>query len=240
MRSVFTSFLLLFVSIAFAQEVKQDTSFLASARAYQISVYDQYIKGQARLYNGTEYHDYLSHNDEHPYFGVDDWSNGSIIYDDESYENVSMFYDLSRDRLITEHMLSGAKIELVTDKISQFIIAGHTFVKLHRDESKVIQEGFYELLYSGKTKVYARREKLLHSQASANDIEYSFEEKTRLFIFKDGTYHSVKSKGSVLDVYKDRKQELRSALSRNKIKYRSNREAAIVRMAAEYDAQSKQ
>ncbi|HTE31920.1 MAG TPA: hypothetical protein VK666_16175, partial [Chryseolinea sp.] len=187
----------------------------------------------------TEYHDYLAHNDEHPYFGLDDWSDGSIMYDDEFYDNVQMFYDISRDRVITEHILNGAKIELITEKVSHFTINGHKFVHLIQDPSRVIVSGFHEVLYDGKTKVYARREKYLRSRAESNAIAYSFEEKNRLYIFKDGKYHAVRSKGSVWDVFTDKKQDLKPLFNKTKISFKSSREEAIVRIAEQYDALTK-
>ena len=91
-------------------------SVCRSCPNYKQSLFEKDIKEQSRLYNGTEYRDYLSQDDEHPYYGVDDWSFGDVVYDDELYHHVPVFYDLSRDRLITEHAMSGSKIELISKK----------------------------------------------------------------------------------------------------------------------------
>jgi hypothetical protein len=223
----------------FAQVSKPDTAFLTSAKLHQEKLYDEFIYGQSRLYNGSEHRDYLSKNDEHPYFGVDDWVYGYILYDDELYENVPMFYDLSRDKVISEHILNGAKLELVAEKIARFSLSGHTFVRLRKNETQMISEGFYDLLYDGATKVYVRREKLLQEKVESNNIIARFEERNRIFIFKDGIYFPVKKKGSVLDVFSDRKEDLKSFLNKNKIKFKSDRETATVRLAEFYDVQSK-
>jgi len=223
----------------FAQYAKPDTAFLTLAKQHQEKLYDQFIHGQSRLYNGSEYRDYLSKDEEHPYFGPDDWAYGDILYDDELYKNVPMFYDLSRDKVITEHILNGAKLELVSEKVMRFSLNGHTFVRLRKDESKVISDGLYDLLYDGASKVYARREKTLQEKVESNDILTRFEERNRLFILKNGTYFLVKKKGSVLEVFQDRKQELKSFLNKNKISFKTDRESAIVRAAAFYDVQNK-
>ena len=222
-----------------AQASMQDTAFVASARKNLEKRYDKFIGGQSRLYNGSEYRDYFSKNDEHPYFGVDDWSYGDILYDDERYVNVPMFYDLSRDRVITEHALNGAKLELVSDKIKRFSLEKHQFIRLTSLDAKNITEGFYEVLHDGLTKVYVRREKILMQKVESNSIIGRFEERTRIYIVKDSNYFQVKKKRAVLDVFHDQKQALKAFLSKNKISYGADRENAIARMAEYYDAQKK-
>ncbi|HTF20543.1 MAG TPA: hypothetical protein VK658_20865 [Chryseolinea sp.] len=221
---------------ALAQQARPDTLFLAAARQYQQSLYDASIRGQSRLYNGTEYRDYLAQGDENPYFGADDWQYGYVYYDDVRYDSVAMFYDLSRDQVITEHMLTGAKIELIVKKISAFEINHHPFERLYRDSSGVISEGFYERLYNGPTKVYVKRTKTLSSRASGNELIYTFDERNRVYLLKDNQYHPVRTKKSVLRVFGDKKPELKSMLKDEKIKFKTARERAIVRMAQTYDS----
>ena len=224
---------------SFAQQLPLDTTFLTSARTNQVKLYNDLIQGQTRLNNGSEYRDYLSHNEEHPYFGVDDWAYGTIIYDEETYQNVPMFYDLSRDKVISEHSLNGAKLELISEKISLFTLGPHTFVRLAADEAKTITSGFHELLYDGKTKVYVRREKSLQQKVESNDIIFNFDEKNRIYIKKDGVYYPVKTKNSVLEVFNDRKQEIRAFMKKNGRINKNDRENAIAKVAAFYDSETK-
>lgn len=224
---------------SFAQQPAPDTTFLTSAKENQVRLYTEFMHGQTRLNNGSEYRDYLSRNDEHPYFGIDDWEYGAIIYDEEIYENVPMFYDLSRDKVITEHSLNGGKLELISEKIKFFSLGKHTFVRLNADESKVISAGFYERLYDGKTKVYMKWEKSLQEKVESNNIIFNFDEKKRVYILKDGIYYPVRNKKSVLEVFKDRKQEVKAFINKNGIFERSDRENAIARVAAFYDSETK-
>lgn len=222
--------------VAVGQSAKPDTLFLAAADRYQRSLYNAAIGGQSRLYNGTEHRDYISRNDETPYFGIDDWQFGFIYYDDERYDSVAMFYDLSRDQVITEHVLTGAKIELIAQKISMFEINGHLFERLHKDSAGVITEGFHERLYDGGTNVYVRRTRILTSRPSSNEIIYSFEDKNRIYLRRNGKYFPVRSKRSVLNVLDDKRSSLRSVLKEEKIKFKKARERAIVLMARTYDS----
>lgn len=228
--------LALFIQTIDAQPNRPDTLFLAKAATYQQSLYDNTIRGQLRLYNGTEYRDYLSRDEEHPYFGIDDWQYGSVIYDDERYDSVAMFYDISRDQVVTEHRTSGSKIELIARKIAFFTISGHPFVRLNADPVGVISEGFYERLYNGKTTVFARHTKQINSRAEANTIEYFFDERTRYYIYKDNIYYPIKSKRAALRAFGTKRVELKSMLRKEKIKFRRDRQNALVKMARTHDA----
>lgn len=240
MLKIFTNCLLFFVvTSGFGQTARPDTAFLATSRNYQTSLYNKYIRGQSRLYNGTEYRDYLSHNDEHPYYGPDDWSYGYVVYDDERYDSVALFYDISRDRVITEHLLSGAKIELVTAKLMEFTLNGDHFVHLRPDKTGEIADAFYQVLYDGKSKVYARHTKTLNTRAEGNELVYTFDNKVRYYILKDGVYHSVKSKKSVLKVFEDKKQAVRSELNKSALRFKTDRAKAIAKMAERYDNESR-
>ncbi len=230
---------LMITTNAFAQPSRPDTSFLTSARVHQEALYNQLIYGQSRLYNGSEYRDFFSKDDEHPFYLIDDWSFGDIVYDEELYKNIPLFYDIFHDKVITEHLLNGSKLELISEKVERFSFSGHTFVRLRSDASNVISEGFYDVLFNGNTKVYARREKTLQHKIEANSIIDRFDERTRLFILNKGVYYPVRSKGSVLDVLADRKQEVRSFIGKNKIKFKVDRENAIARITEYYDSLNK-
>jgi hypothetical protein len=223
----------------FAQQSPLDTSFLTLAKNNQIKLHTNYIQGQTRLNNGSEYRDYLARNEEHPYFMLDDWQYGTIIYDDERYEDVPMFYDLSRDKLISEHSLNGAKLELISEKVKMFTLAKHTFVRLNADDQKVISPGFYDVLHDGQTKVYVKREKSLQQKVESNNIIFNFDQKNRVYILKDGVFYPVKNKNAAMDVFKDKKQEIKAFLKQNGAKDKNDREGAIARVAAFYDAETK-
>ena len=116
---------------------------------------------------------------------------------------------------------------------------GHLFERLREDSSGVISEGFYERLHNGNVKVYVKRTKTLTSRAAANELVYTFDERNRIYLFKDNRYYPVKSKKSVLNVLNDKKPEIRAALKSENIVFKKDREHAIVRMTQVYDSTPK-
>ena len=73
-RSVLTGLLLLSSPVCYCQVAKVDTSFLAQAKTKSIALYAATILDQSRLYNGSDYIVYIPRDEEHPYYGTDDWS----------------------------------------------------------------------------------------------------------------------------------------------------------------------
>ncbi|HEY9005134.1 hypothetical protein [Ohtaekwangia sp.] len=219
-------------SWAVAQPYKNDTAFVATASANAVKHYHETIKGQSQLYNGSDYAEYQTLREEHPYFGSNDWVFGSVHYDGYLYEDVPLLYDLMTDEILTESFSRSSTMRLIKSRVKYFTISDKKFVNLS-DSS--LHKGFYELLYNGKTKVYARHFKLLQETISQQEITHDFEEKIRYYIYKDGKYFPVRSKGSIQDVFRDQKHELNQLMSKNKIRFRKNREQYIIRMAEFYD-----
>ena len=219
------------------QLFKPDTTVLAQAKEDTKKIYFQSIRGQSRLYNGSDHIMYQSKEDEHPYFPMDDWTFGTIVYDASFYENVPLMYDISQDKVLTEHVLNGSVMELVGKKIERFTMQAQVFVRLGKDASDKINEGFYEMLYSGLSKVYAKHEKVKQEFIRDQEIFARFDAKTRYFIFKNETYFPVQSKSSVLRVFDDRKQDVKKFISKNSLSFKTNRGKAIAQIAAFYDSQ---
>ena len=142
---------------------------------------------------------------------------------------------LSPERaVITEHNRGNA-IKLVAEKVQSFKMFDHTFVRLAPDATNKIPEGFYDELYGGKLKVYAKHFKHYEETLNSNAIIPRFDDRIRYYLVKDGNFNLVKSKRSVIQILGDRKQEVQSFIRKSNIRFKSNRSQAIVRIAAFYD-----
>jgi asparagine N-glycosylation enzyme membrane subunit Stt3 len=220
-------------SNVFSQQA--DTAFVALAQKKNSDSYTRAIELQSRLYNGHDYVYYISKDDEHPYYNIDDWTFGSVVYGGELYENVAILYDLTTDQIITENR-SGATIRLNAEKIESFRLGDHIFVRLRPDHKNGISEGFYHQLYIGNLKVYAKYVKQYEEVLTNREVVPDFTQTTRYYVVKDGVFYNVKTKSGVLKVLEDRKQELRNLIRKNRIDFRSNKAAALVQISEHYDS----
>jgi hypothetical protein len=203
-----------------------------------ISVYYQSLQQQSGLYNGSEYVPYVDMLKEgHPYFDTSKMVNGSVYYDGMSYTNVPMLYDIVRDELIILHFNKVFFLQLIKSKTESFEILEHSFVHLGRDSTKKegVRDGFYDLLYNGKIKLYAKREKVIQETIPNMTIERKIYSKNRYFIFKKDHYTEVYGKKSLLNFFDDKKTMLKQSLKKQKIKFRKQRERAITAIVEQYD-----
>lgn len=212
-----------------------DVAFLAAAKQHAINRYNQALAAQARLYNGSKYRAPEHTLEEHPYFFSEDWVMGTVHYDGDVFEDVPLMYDLFQGVLVTEHYPSGHPIQLVYGKLQRFSIAGHTFEKIEKETvgNSLPASGFYDVLYAGPTRVVARRQKQKHEEITANEIERSYEERNRFFMYRNGVFFQVKSKHSVRKLMADKKQEVRRFLKLHKTSFSTDREN-MLKMTAEY------
>jgi hypothetical protein len=231
--------LLLFAAVftVRAQPVKNDTTFLTASAKYAVHLYAQTLKGESLLHNGTQYREYNSLNEEHPYFLSDDWMEGSIVYQNDRYDNISIQFDISADKVITEHSTSGQKIELIDKKITQFTISDHHFIKLEEKPGDTLRltPGFYELLMEGAyISLLAKRVKTLQKRVSGNEATAEFEQVNRYYYLKEGAYYPVKGKKTALQVLAEKKTLLKKQLKKNKIRFGDAREKALIETAKLY------
>jgi hypothetical protein len=156
---------------------------------------------------------------------------GGVKYDGEVYENIPLYYDLVTDQVVTSYTY-GNKVQLLREKVEYFDIGTHRYVRL--DNGKVA-EGFYALLYDGNLKFYARRQKVLVLKFNGNDPENAFEERVKYLILKNDVYHTVKSKGSVMSLLKDKKKEMKRVIKEEHLKFGKDREKSIARLLERYE-----
>jgi hypothetical protein len=192
------------------------------------------------VFNGKEYVDFDSYIKGHQKFESEDWEEGSIEYDGIRYENIPMFYDLVKQEVVVQHYDLYYKITLLNERITRFSLLGHTFTRLVADTttSPVIRTGIYDQLYDGKVKMLVKRAKIIYETLSPQGREQEFLSQDGYFLWKDGVYYPVKSKKSVLNVFKNQKKALQKYLRENRIVFKENREKAMAKMAAYYDTLS--
>ncbi|WP_160114607.1 hypothetical protein [Aquimarina sp. AU474] len=184
------------------------------------------------LYNGRQYVDLdvnKIYEDKHSFFSSDKVLFGTVRYDDQTYYNVGMKYNLETDAVLIT-LKPGAVtsiLQLIPDKIQSFKIDGHSFVRLENPlMSENLDSGFFEIitknnnftLYKKNRKV--RRKRL--EELGGSKIYYEFTENNKYLLFIDETYINVTSKNSVTSLFPEIRQEIRSFYSIHKSLKKSN------------------
>lgn len=234
-RSNITVLFFLLPVMLSAQGIPYDSAFLTVAAKNALASYQKLLRSYDQLYSGSEYIRYSKLGKEHPYFKMDDFTPERIIYNGNEYADVEILYDLQLNEVI---LFDGKMIKLMPEKIDCFTKSGHLFLRL---DQPGIPTGFYDLLYSGEIKVLVKRSKILFEEKRTDkEIIREFKEFNDYYIFKSGVYYSVKSKKSVLQLYADKKKQIKQYLRQNAILFNQERELAMVKMTEYYTILSAQ
>ena len=231
--------LLLMLQIPYAGIAQQKTAHPDSIPALMnaIALYRDRIYTNSAIYEGREYVPNTDLLIGHPYFEANQWAKGDLHYKEKFYPQVDLLYDLINDEVVLMHHGGSLKIKLFKDELSQFSLAGHTFIKIASTEGKPapIPAGFYDQLYKGDLQLLVKRTKVISEPVANTKNPSEIIQQNTFYIVKDGAYHKVAKKAQALKVLKDQKKELRQLLRRENINFRKNPELALTRMVEYYD-----
>ena len=232
-------FFYILLSWIFSQHVtaqNADDTALRKNALNAINAYYQTLGEESPLYNGSEYLEYAYTLQEgHPFFLSTNFVNGNVNLDGMIFRDVPMLYDIIKDQLIIQDFQRVYKINLPADRVQQFFLLGHLFVRLTRDSTDQIKTGFYDRLYNGKTSLFAKREKKILEKYSNVQISKVVISQNIYYIKKDGIYRAVKNKSSMLAVLKNKKKDVQQYLKTNNIKFKQEPERAMIMAVKYYD-----
>ncbi|WP_128547128.1 hypothetical protein [Larkinella soli] len=224
---------------AFGQNVAR-TTFREQAVEYARNRYLRSTADQARLYNGPEFIPYSPNIKGHPYLDSL-WQTGSVQYDGVLYRNISLLYDVVGDAVIVPHSDSLYRIRLQSMRIGGFDLPGHTFIRVDADSARNsgLKTGFYDRLYDGRrVDLLAKRVKTIKTDFVHGAVVEEYLNGDTYYIGRNGVFTPVRSKRAVLAMFADQKKPLRKYLRENRIKFRRDREGAIVKLTRRYDETS--
>lgn len=235
-ESICTLCLSLILLVSTAQHNIDST---ARKNLFPVQVFYKALGEQSPLFNGREYFDYSKTiHVGHPFYPTTDFLKTFIVYDGMAFEDAMILYDIMKDKVIVQHFSGLYMIDLDVEKVQEFRFLNKHFVRLDADSLEHIEEGFYEKLFDDEIALYAKRKKTLREEVSRTDILSIADQKNFFYIKKDGVYHFVKNFKGLLTILRDRKDKIRNHLQAKGLKFRKNREAAILVAVKYYDSLS--
>ncbi|GAB3167286.1 hypothetical protein [Telluribacter humicola] len=210
---------------------------------YALALYDSATTESQHLYNGPQYYFYDSQSKEHPFYRSKEWATGSVFYDGQLFQQVPLLYDTVKDQVVIKYVEGLGNVSLQSDKVKYFSTLGtspaesHRFIRVEAPKYKGsgIRTGFYEVLYDGASQVLARRVKERLEEINSTKVTVTFPSKDFFYFHKNGTYHAVYSRRSVLSLMEDQKRPIKKYLRDKNLSFKGDREAAITALAAYYD-----
>jgi len=240
-RGTLLTFLLvfqfLFLNFSIAQ-IKNEISNEQLTVRNAASVYFKSLNEQSRIYRGVQYTGFpYKLSNGHQYFETQFPILGSVYYDGILYNNIPMWYDLVKNQVIVQYVDGFSEIKLHNELIDYFSIYDHHFVHLGRDKigNNVLSEGFYDLVYVGKTQVLVKRSKGTLKEVNTGIALTILKQKNEVYLVKEGVYLPVNSQASVLNALGSKQREIQEFLRKSNVKFRKDPENAIVRMVRYHD-----
>jgi hypothetical protein len=219
-----------------AQKLIGDTTFIQASKNNAIGLYGDALKDVQMYFNGSAYVEVPRTGEQHAYFVNDDWQVGTLLFEGNLFSNVYMLYDLTADQIVTESPI-GNLLAITPEKVTGFTMGKHTFVRIVKPsvDNGLPRTGNYEVLYNGKSRVLGMYEKELQRKIENTEFRFFFLEHYKYFILKNGIYHQVKTKKSVLKLFPEQKHALKSYARKNRIYFRNNQQVALPRIVGYYD-----
>ncbi|MFT3936021.1 MAG: hypothetical protein QM726_20490 [Chitinophagaceae bacterium] len=231
------SLLILSSNAVCAQSSAEDSILYQKAVYNAIGLYHQEVGDQSGLFNGSQYGAYPFPFEENGFvfFNNPKPGIGTVTYDGILYENVQLQFDEVQEVVIMQD--SSRRIQLLNPRIQAFSLFNNNFVRIIKDSSSRVlpKTGFYNLLYAGKTLLYKREEKTIREEVGRTEVVRFIDVSRNYYVQKNNQWFSVKGKNGILDVFEDRKKELRQFIRKNNLSYKKDRDNMLAKVTAYYD-----
>lgn len=224
-----------FASVAVSQTLKQDSTLSPIEKTE--AFFNTYIKQQSRLLNGPAFPGYGSSVQGSANFqDLTTFSKGDVIYDGIRFNNIPLMYDLYEDKVISL-VTPSAMFCLISEKVSDFYLNNHHFkyINVLDTTTSIIRPGFFDVIYDGNAKILAKRVKKVQLTTNSQNLGYYFVPKTTYYLVRNDKYEVISGESSFMNLFKDKKNELKKHLKENKIKFKKQPEEAMILLTTYYE-----
>ena len=212
----------------------QDESLQQLADSYAAE-YLAYVSKHAVIFSGVEQQSlpYVTRN--HSYFNKQTFQSGRLSYNGVIYPEVLLRWDLYKDELIIFSPVISSLI-LKKENVDYIEIYGYHIFPLDTDSLPGCPAaGYYSLLHSGNCMVIERKNATLQWNDEDGLRNYYFTFSSTFYLRKDGVYHKIKNKNSLLKHMATHRKDLNRLIRSYGLRFKTNAETIIVGVVKEYE-----
>ena len=196
--------------------------------ANAIKTYKDAIGNNSMIMTGSYYNDTNSGIGGHPFYMINIWTTGTVVYEGQRYDNMEIRYDIYDDIILIKYIDQQGRvrpIQLQSSKVEEFIMMDHHFIHIVEDTSSVLNAGFFDLLHAGENAtLLAKRRKEISRTSNIENLVKEYYENDKWYVKFGHNYYEIKSKKSLLEVFSERKDEVKVYLKKNKAAFRKDQE----------------
>lgn len=202
-------------------------------------LYQNTIAADSHLYTGEAYYGYNTSIKGTAFFISDSMRKNKIFYDGTLYNNVPLLFDIVKQKVVITRLHSNQRIQLVNDKIRYFTCDGHRFENfLQLMPDGTVSSNIYDVMYTGTTSVLIKRTKAIKESIRAEGAT-SFVEQDQVFVKKNNSMFEIKNRNSLIDVFADKKNQVKSFIRKKKFRFKKQLEKEVIVTAAYYETLNK-
>jgi hypothetical protein len=200
--------------------------------------------GYSPLYNGKIPPLYNMLHEGTYFLESEEYCEGTVVYNGKLYVDVHLNLNAHLDELYIKIPQYNSWSSLLKAHVESFTMDGRQFTNIMKQEwPGAPEEGYYRILYEGEDiSVLKRTVKRMNSSSAVNNtkVTHVFEESTSYYILRNGYFHPVRGRSSVLRALRDRRKELSHHIRKEKLGFRKEeRDASLVSCAAMYQKEIK-
>lgn len=203
----------------------------------RITSYLNTAGNQAIIYTGREEVKYPTYVLNHPYLDTNEFRIGTLSFDGIIYPNVKMRLNLHTDELAVFSYNNLFSVVLPSERVDFATIDSlYIYYADPQKETLPFPKGYHVRIFKGKYEVWKRETMFMESKIKDMILEYSFTKKRKFYIYKDGVYHTVGSKNSVLKLFDPgKKRDLKKHIKQHKLNFKKSPDEAIVSVVNYYE-----
>jgi len=167
------------------------------------------------LFNGTEYIKQFDQTKGTPFFPSEK-TNGAILYFGNWYQNLDLLYDIQDDVVITRDVQGLLKMRLTREKLDEFKVDGHYFVKYKLTSGA---GEYYEQFFKGQRSLLMQWRKVTDSDDP--QIQKFILRKT-LFVLDKGEIITLERTSDLFSVDPKHQKELKKFYREQKLSFKKD------------------
>jgi hypothetical protein len=205
--------------------------------------YSDKVEAPREFINGKEYESYYTRSKSKPLLYPDRKRTATIITRTRRYNNLTLQYDTFLDEVIYTDTSRTINYRFPQIALNKDIVDGFN---LYFDDDSLIfnyyrqpecvknnlEEGFYEIAYTGKSRLIIRHTSSYYVREGMNEYKYSADK----YLSTGEGFSRIKSKGDLLKVLGNKSAEIKKYLHMARIRIRQADKNQFVEILKYYDS----
>lgn len=157
----------------------------------------------------------------HPYWLIDNFSQGDVVFRGLTYLNVSVRYDAYLKQLVVKTPVKRQNVSVPMDLVEKFTLGG---IRYERRKGE-----FMAILYSSPRIELVQQMNVMMREKLVDNVkvQYEFKPTMKYCLYRDGQVYEVTNLKSVSKLYPHLKKELKQFAKKYHLDFKENRQLSL-------------